>query len=173
MKTLLLLFFMQTANAGYENNVDGFYLKHFAKVKDNMPSNCSIFNGRIYRGGEPDLKSDKWIEKLKSEGIESVIDLRHEASGKDTERKTAEKNGIKYTIIPLSNIKNPRWLKDLLYQTVVNVKNFNDKTYIHCQRGEDRTGAFIALLRDCPQWKKEFKDFGGVLYPALYNIMHN
>jgi protein tyrosine/serine phosphatase len=44
----------------------------------------------------------------------------------------------------------------------------NQRIYVHCQRGEDRTGVFVSLLRDLKDnWKKEFSNYGGSYYTAL------
>ena len=56
-------------------------------------------------------------------------------------------------------------------------KNINEQSgngiYLHCQRGEDRTGLMIALLRECQEssWKSEFIDYGGVMYKPLLKLM--
>jgi hypothetical protein len=51
------LLFSKLASAGYIEKTDGFYLKHFAKSPDLKNESCYQFNGRIYRGGQPDLTS--------------------------------------------------------------------------------------------------------------------
>lgn len=170
MKYLLMLMALsQTAFAGYDKKAEGFYLKHFSQVPDYQLGKCQNFNGRLYRGGHPILEDEKWIKKLKQEGVEAIVDLRNEAPSNASE--LAIKNGFKYTLVRLSGTKNSQEVKDKFFKTVEEVRTSSLKTFIHCQRGEDRTGVFIATLRDCPQWKKEFKDFGGTLYPALKRIM--
>jgi len=173
MLSLVLLFLFQTANAGYDNTADGFNLNHFTITKDLTNSDCSKFNGRIYRGGEPKLGNDAWLKKLKSENIKWVVDLRHEASGKTEEKRILSENNIKYTLVPLRITHNSDSVENLLLETVLAVKNTDEKVFVHCKRGEDRTGVFIALLRDCSSWKREFKEYGGVLYPGLKEIMEN
>lgn len=169
----LFLFLFQTAQAGYDNKADGFNLNHFTVTKDLVNSDCSNFNGRIYRGGEPKLDNDAWLKKLKSENIKWVVDLRHEAVGKTEEKRILSENNIKYTLVPLRITHNSEETSSLLIDTVSSVKNTDAKVYVHCKRGEDRTGVFIALLRECSSWKKEFKDYGGVLYPGLKEIMED
>ena len=172
--SIALLMMTQLAYAGYDGKTDGFYLKHFAKVNDNVASDCTKLNGRVYRGGVPDLKTDKWIKKLKEEGIQLVVDLRHEGIGLTKEKSILEKNNIKYILIPIDNVKyNKAPVVDLFWKTTYEVKNSNDRVYVHCQRGEDRTGVFIGTMRTCPSWKTEFKDFGGVLYPSLKELMED
>lgn len=174
MKLLLLLLLISTSVfAGYNKKTEGFYLKHFAEVQEYEIGKCQNFDGRLFRGGSPDLKDTKWINKLKEAKIEMVIDLRSEAINIDTEKKIVENAGMQYIIVPLSTTKNSQLVKDLFLKTVEDVRTSKLRTFIHCQRGEDRTGVFIASLRDCPYWKKEFKDYGGVLYPALAKIIEN
>ena len=47
--------------------------------------------------------------------------------------------------------------------------------YLHCQRGEDRTGLMIALLRECSgtAWNTEFNSYGGVMYKPLQQLMND
>ena len=57
----------------------------------------------------------------------------------------------------------------------------NTGIYLHCMRGEDRTGLMVALLRNCQQnsqdkkpnnsWKSEFSEYGGAMYKPLQKLM--
>ena len=64
-----------------------------------------------------------------------------------------------------------------LYVLDLMEKNINEQSlnaiYLHCQRGEDRTGLMVALLRECQEssWKSEFINYGGVMYKALQKLM--
>ena len=50
-------------------------------------------------------------------------------------------------------------------------KQTDESIYLHCQRGEDRTGLMVALLRNCGSFKSEFLDYGGVMYKPLQKLM--
>lgn len=71
----------------------------------------------------------------------------------------------------MTNVEATLFVLDLME------KNINEQSgngiYLHCQRGEDRTGLMIALLRDCQEssWKSEFIDYGGVMYKPLLKLM--
>jgi protein tyrosine/serine phosphatase len=59
-----------------------------------------------------------------------------------------------------------------LMEKVVSEQSENG-IYLHCQRGEDRTGLMMALLRECTStaWKSEFNEYGGVMYKPLQALM--
>ena len=67
----------------------------------------------------------------------------------------------------MSNVEATLYVLDLMD------KNINEQStntiYLHCQRGEDRTGLMVGLLRDCKEssWKSEFINYGGVMYKSL------
>ena len=46
-----------------------------------------------------------------------------------------------------------------------------ERVYVHCQRGEDRTGTFIRLLRACGEAsRQEYRVYGGSKYAALDSL---
>ena len=61
---------------------------------------------------------------------------------------------------------------DLMEQTT-SKQSPEETIYLHCQRGEDRTGMMIALLRACAGtgYKQEFLSYGGVMYKPLQKLM--
>jgi hypothetical protein len=59
-----------------------------------------------------------------------------------------------------------------LMEETISKQNPEETIYLHCQRGEDRTGLMIALLRQCAGtgYKKEFLSYGGVMYKPLQKL---
>lgn len=61
-----------------------------------------------------------------------------------------------------------------LMENVISKQSETEKIYLHCQRGEDRTGLMVALLRQCAGtgYKQEFLSYGGVMYKPLQQLMN-
>ena len=59
-----------------------------------------------------------------------------------------------------------------LMEEVISKQNPEETIYLHCQRGEDRTGVMVALLRQCAGtgYKQEFLSYGGVMYKPLQKL---
>jgi len=147
--------------------------------------------------------TDTWINKLKASKIKVVYDLRSETKNAVLERDMLLKNGISYIKLPLSTSGNAQpenflleiatpganGMDPVITKTTMNnvdatIKVLNmmeenlssqngEGIYLHCQRGEDRTGTMVALLRECQggNWKNEFNSYGGVLYKPLEKLM--
>lgn len=62
-----------------------------------------------------------------------------------------------------------------LMEDIISKQSDNEKIYLHCQRGEDRTGLMVALLRQCSGtgYKQEFTSYGGVMYKPLQQLMND
>src|SRR5206468_3498380 len=122
------------------------------------------------------------------------VDLRDEGQGLTKERDALKAAGISYVLLPWKTegsdepstmkVTERLFIKGVYSEQVVTLNNVdaairelelvddyldnNRAVYIHCQRGEDRSGTFISLLRDLTDsWKIEFSNYGGSLYPAL------
>lgn len=202
--TLSILIFSQFSYAGYDNKATGFFLKHFAMVKDLKDTSCKQFIKTVYRGGQPDFSAgDAWINKIKASKVKVVFDLRSETTNAINERDILLKNGIGYVKIPLSTSGNimpatltvevaeptngfsssvitktamPRVEAAIYVLSLMNKvisEQSENAIYLHCQRGEDRTGLMVALLRECNgnAWKSEFNEYGGVMYKPLQALM--
>ena len=182
------------ATGSYDVEEEGFYLKHFDRSPDS-DENCQTFNGLLLRGGQPDLKSNTWLEKIKDNDVSLVVDLRND-SDNSSEKNSLLKSGISYIKLPLTtfasnqarNLKveeaspcfenncTPTTTITEFYRTKASIYVLkkiraafanNKKVYLHCKRGQDRTGLIAGLLRHCSNWETEFKNYKGYLYPAL------
>ncbi|HVJ64643.1 MAG TPA: tyrosine-protein phosphatase [Bdellovibrionota bacterium] len=173
----------------YDNQDPAFYLGHFDRSPDTDPE-AFAFRGQVYRGGQPKLDSNQWVERFSNEQIDLVVDLRAEARSLRSEREALRRVGIDYVLLPwktsgtdqdsvleVSEVLNGserKWKLDRVEATLhvlALVKSYlqrGQKVYIHCQRGEDRTGTFASLLRHPgPQWRREFTRYGGSEYAPL------
>lgn len=93
----------------------------------------------LYRGAQPGPEGYATLKKM---GVKTVINLRTSVS----EKKIVEAAGMKSVEVPLSvlrdvNVKSVDALIDIInnpeYQPV----------YIHCKKGQDRTGIVVAAYR--------------------------
>ena len=102
--------------------------------------NFGEVNPHLLRGGQPQLVGYK---NLKQMGVDIVVDLR--LSGKDAERRNVEKAGMKYVAIPW----HCYFPKDKQFAEFLNLlrENRNQKIFVHCRYGDDRTGMMIAAYR--------------------------
>lgn len=101
-------------------------------------------NDSLYRGAQPYAEGVLQLKKL---GITTIIDLRGEdASRVEWERKQAEALGIRFIHIPVSGWSTPSDEQVVQFFSMFHGKA-NEKVFVHCRFGEDRTGVFIASYR--------------------------
>ena len=123
--------------------------------------------GSIYRGAQP---ARAGIETLKSRGVRTIINLRHDPQG--WEEKQVVAAGINYIWIPMfaSDVK-PAQVDDALSA----LASAQRPIFIHCRLGRDRTGLAVGAFRIVQQdWTqeqaiKELYDHGynWALYPGI------
>jgi tyrosine-protein phosphatase SIW14 len=134
--------------------------------------NPGKINDNLYRGAQP---NEQGLEELKKLGITTIVDLRAEDRGKaEWEKKKAEQLGMRFVHIPIAGFAAPT--NDEVVQFLSLVKdNPNQKVFVHCLLGEDRTGVFIATYRmSLQKWPeaqamKEMNTFGfnAFWHPAM------
>jgi hypothetical protein len=170
----------------YGKKIPGFYLGHFDGI--GLLAGCRDYDRRLYRGGRPDLAGKAWVQLIKKEGIDYILDLRSEATRSSEE--AAIREGLGYIHIPLVTggrvqpAKMTIKVRHLGQSTLVREMDPVDATisilqlvdqlsakghriYIHCARGEDRTGTIVSLLRKCNNARAEFRRYGGSDYASL------
>jgi hypothetical protein len=109
-------------------------------------------DSRVIRGGQP---SSAGVNALKNIGVRVIIDLRTDGEvGHGTEPKDAVTDGIAYFRLPMDTGGKGQEQKneDALLRALGIVRFFlkENKTgliYVHCERGEDRTGLTVAGIR--------------------------
>jgi protein tyrosine phosphatase (PTP) superfamily phosphohydrolase (DUF442 family) len=116
--------------------------------KGPLPYNYRVIDGKIHVGGHPlnpgtsfgnsDRQTLGILKYLKSQGVETVIDLQNSQWIERRYKKLLREVGIKRIHIPMHTSKVPtekEWKK---------IKKAMQKpVYIHCKWGADRTGAII------------------------------
>lgn len=123
-------------------------VKNFAEVTPNL-----------YRGAQP---SKRGYEALAKMGIDIVVDLR--GTGLDRERKEVTDLGMRFVDIPwFCMTPHDPDMADFLELIR---QNPGKKIFVHCIKGDDRTGMEIAAYRMAeqgwsePEARTEMKKFG-------------
>lgn len=115
---------------------------HFFQVDD-----------RLYRGGQP---TDEGFRRLADLGVKTVISLRAEGrQQRRYERELVESLGMQWVSFPMSMYWRPSELQVKHFLQVARDPS-NQPVFVHCRKGEDRTGALVAIYRVVRQdWSPE------------------
>ena len=113
-----------------------------AQKQDDFP-NFARVNERLYRGGQPRKDS---IKKLADLGVKTIINLRDDDENAKTEAQEAQAAGLHYFNLPFSRIGRPNDTEIERVLSLIDAKE-NGVVFVHCHKGEDRTGMIIALYR--------------------------
>ena len=100
-------------------------------------------NAHIYRGAQP---STRGFCSLANLGVKTIIDLRGGGHRSAAERRIVEAAGMRYVSIPLSDIFAPTDQQVSRLLALLN-EAATGPVFIHCRRGDDRTGTIIACYR--------------------------
>lgn len=121
-----------------------------SKPKDTSElHNVGELSPRLIRGAQP---TEKGFETLKQQGVNTVINLRPEDP---SEKAAVEKLGMRSVHLPLPAVGTPTNEQALQFLSIV-TDPANGKSFFHCQRGIDRTGAMAAAYRIAVQgWSVE------------------
>ena len=146
-------------------------LPHGEKLKLAGLPNAGKINDSLFRGAQPQAEG---FEQLKKLGITTIVDLRGEDPDKiKWERQQAESAGIHFVNIPVSGWSPPT--NDQVAEFLSLFKNKNEKIFVHCRFGDDRTGVFVATYRMThDHWPPQqaikemyFFGFNGFWHPAM------
>jgi protein tyrosine phosphatase (PTP) superfamily phosphohydrolase (DUF442 family) len=141
------------------------------KLKIRGVPNPGKINEGLYRGAQP---NEQGLEELKKLGITTIVDLRAEDRGKsEWERQQTEKLGMKFVHIPIAGFAAPT--NEEVVQFLSLVRDPQQKIFVHCLLGEDRTGVFVATYRmSMEKWPvtqamREMNSFGfnAFWHPAM------
>jgi protein tyrosine/serine phosphatase len=141
------------------------------KLKIRGVPNPGKINDGLYRGAQPNAQG---LEELKRLGITTIVDLRAEDRGKsEWERQQTEKLGMRFVHIPIAGFAAPT--NEEVAQFLSLFRDSQQKIFVHCLLGEDRTGVFVATYRMSVQkWPvaqamREMNTFGfnGFWHPAM------
>jgi tyrosine-protein phosphatase SIW14 len=99
-------------------------------------------NERVFRGGQPPAESWQGLAKL---GVKTVIDLRlTDEHSTEEEAKAVAAAGMTYVNVPMKGVVSP---SNEQISKVLALLDSQDKVFVHCRRGADRTGTVIACYR--------------------------
>jgi protein tyrosine/serine phosphatase len=134
--------------------------------------NSGKINDRLYRGAQP---RDPGLLELKKLGITMIVNLRDEDPSKISwEENRAESLGIRFVHIAVNEWSPPTNEQVAQFLSIFR-DNPQEKVFVHCHFGEDRTGVFIASYRmafeklPADQALKEMRYFGynGLWHPSM------
>jgi tyrosine-protein phosphatase SIW14 len=100
-------------------------------------------NPRLYRGAQP---REGGLKRLAALGVKTVINLRDDDDRAQDEEREARALGLRYFNVPISRAGRPSEARIKELMSIVDAKA-NQPVFVHCKRGADRTGAFIAVYR--------------------------
>jgi protein tyrosine/serine phosphatase len=130
-----LLTFVSAAAFGQNRGVNE------AKIKE-LP-NFGRVNERLYRGGQP---HENGFHKLAALGINTIINLRDDDQRALREAAEAKAQGLRYFNLPLKRLGRPSDAQIDQILSLIDAKA-NGVVFVHCAKGQDRTGTVIALYR--------------------------
>jgi tyrosine-protein phosphatase SIW14 len=105
--------------------------------------NFGEVNATLFRGAQP---SSSGYTELKKFGIATIVNFRNEKDEIAKERAEVEALGMKYVSIPWSGADMPNNAQVSSFLQLVNADP-NQKIFVHCAEGKDRTGVMVAAYR--------------------------
>jgi tyrosine-protein phosphatase SIW14 len=148
------------------------------KLKIRGIPNPGKINDAFFRGAQPNQQG---LEELKKLGITTIVDLRAEDRGKaEWEKRESEKLGMKFVHIPIAGFAAPTNEEVVQFLSLFR-DDPQQKIFVHCLLGEDRTGVFVATYRMSMQkWPveqamHEMNTFGfnGFWHPAMKSFVRD
>jgi protein tyrosine/serine phosphatase len=139
--------------------------------------NGGRITSNLYRGAQPHPDG---LQELKKLGITTIVDLRGENPQlRETERRQAEALGIHFVNIPVSGWAPPS--NEQVAQFLALFRNHQEKVFVHCRFGDDRTGVFVAAYRMAyGNWPAEqamnemyFFGFNGFWHPSMKSFIRD
>ncbi|MCL6480279.1 MAG: dual specificity protein phosphatase family protein [Firmicutes bacterium] len=116
--------------------------------------NLGKVHENLYRGGQPDAAAGGY-RSLQELGIEIVVNFRNDADDVEPERARLEALGIRFVHIPWSSFRRPDNRQVAQFLQLLQ-QHRNQKIFVHCQRGAERTGVMLAAYRIAVQgWTAE------------------
>ena len=140
--------------------------------------NSGKINDRLYRGAQP---GERGLLALKELGITTIVDLRAEDPARSNwEEKKAESLGMRFVRIPVGGWSAPTDQQVAQFLSLF-PNNPQEKVFVHCEFGEDRTGVFVASYRMAfekfppDEALKEMYYFGfhGFWHPSMATFVEN
>ena len=123
-----------------------------ARVKLTGLPHFGTVSTQLFRGAQPEHPG---FAELKKQGIDIVVNLRHEPDEIARERGLVEQQGMGYVSIPWRGKQDPKTEQVAQFLELLRA-NPNKKVFVHCERGAERTGVMVACYRmSSEQWTPE------------------
>jgi protein tyrosine/serine phosphatase len=105
--------------------------------------NFGIINEHLYRGAQP---TSVGFETLRRLGVQRVVRLSMGEEGSNAEEREVRGLGMDFVAIPWSTQHDPT--DDQVTAFLSAMRDAHDqRVFVHCKAGSDRTGVMIALYR--------------------------
>jgi tyrosine-protein phosphatase SIW14 len=106
--------------------------------------NAGKISDSLFRGAQPDVSR---LDELKKLGVTAIVDLRSESPRtREREQIQAEALGMHFLSIPVDGFSAPTSLQ--LAEFFALVREIpQQRIFVHCEYGRDRTGVFVASYR--------------------------
>ena len=108
--------------------------------------NAGKISDVLMRGAQP---STQGLAELKKLGVTTIVDLRGNRREVNWERSQAEALGMRFVNIPVLGWSSPGDAQ--VAQFLKLFDSTNQKIFVHCRFGEDRTGVMVAAYRMAEQ----------------------
>jgi protein tyrosine/serine phosphatase len=149
---------------------------HGDKIQLSGIKNAGKINDHLYRGAQPASPAFAELKKL---GITTVVDLRGNTKQADWERQQTESQGMRYLNLPVGGFSAPSDQQLVQFLSIFR-GDPNEKVFVHCHYGEDRTGVFVASYRMAlEKWpaaqalhEMYFFGFNGKWQPYMKRFVH-
>jgi protein tyrosine phosphatase (PTP) superfamily phosphohydrolase (DUF442 family) len=105
--------------------------------------NFGIVSSQLYRGGQP---QDAGFPELRDLRVDIVVNLRDESDRIAGERALVEALGMQYVSIPWHGSHSPSTVQVAQFLKLLE-DNPHRFVFVHCRRGAERTGVFVASYR--------------------------
>lgn len=140
--------------------------------------NAGKISDVLFRGAQPHANGFAELKKL---GVTTVVDLRGPFMAKlDWERKEVQAQGMRFVSIPVSGWSPPTDPELVQFLSLMRDEP-QQKVFVHCHYGDDRTGVFVAAYRvthdhwSSDQAIKEMYYFGfhGFWHPSMESFLRD
>lgn len=103
--------------------------------------NGSVVSQNLLRGSQP-TSSD--LAMLKKAGVRTIVNLRNEEILVNKEALDCRHLGLNFVNIPMALFDNPTKNQ---FNKFLSTVDSSGPVFVHCQKGEDRTGTMVAVYR--------------------------
>jgi tyrosine-protein phosphatase SIW14 len=141
LSAFTLLFLSLSAE---DSPTDATQSSHGEKLQVAGVNNAGKINEHLFRGAQPTASGFAELKKL---GVTMVVDLRRgNRDAVNWEREQTEAQGMRFLNIPVGGFSAPSDQQLVEFLSLFRNQP-NEKVFVHCYYGDDRTGVFVASYR--------------------------